>query len=132
MIRELFERAWAGSRGTMESAGGARRFAMIKTVERGLLAGLGLVAISKDKLSALFDELVQRGELTREQSKKVSKLLHERGDLDSKPILNRVSRELDRLLSKSPFASRGEMRSLSERLEALERNDANAEDARAD
>lgn len=92
---------------------------MLGTLKRTLLAGLGLVAFSHEKLKSVIDELVSRGEITRDQGVKLFDTLVKRGEEESEEISDRLVSETRNLRDLFP-ATRSEFQRLVERVEALE------------
>jgi polyhydroxyalkanoate synthesis regulator phasin len=93
---------------------------MLEPFKKTLLASLGIVAFTREKLTRLIQDLVERGELTREQGKKVVDLLVERGDAEGRNLVERLSDEFERWLGGGPVVTRKEFRQLEERVRALE------------
>ncbi|MCZ6793483.1 MAG: hypothetical protein O7J95_07710 [Planctomycetota bacterium] len=93
---------------------------MLESMKKTLLAGLGVVAFTKEKLEKLVEELVEKGELSRDQGKKLLKTLLEKGDVEGKNLMQKITQEVERWMSRGPLATRGELRSLQERVSRLE------------
>ena len=85
-----------------------------------LLAGLGAVTYSKEKLQTAIQGLVEKGELSREQGEKVLSEWVERGQEEQEKLGNRVSSQLQNLLSKLSLVNREEFDELRARVESLE------------
>ena len=85
-----------------------------------LLAGLGAVTYSKEKLQTAIQGLVEKGELSREQGEKVLSEWIERGQEEQEMLGNRVSSQLQNLLSKLSLVNREEFDALRARVESLE------------
>jgi len=93
---------------------------MIENIRNTLLAGLGAASFSKEKLQTVLDDLVRRGDLTREQGKKLLDELLEKGRSESRSAADKVAKEIARLIDKSPFVSRREFNRLVDRVRSLE------------
>jgi polyhydroxyalkanoate synthesis regulator phasin len=93
---------------------------MLQSLKTTLLASLGVVAFTREKLNRLVQELVEQGELTSEQGKRVLEALVKRGDDEGKQLMERVSQEVERWLGEGPVVARGQFQSLEERVRALE------------
>ena len=93
---------------------------MMEPLKKTLLAGLGVVSFTKEKLEGALHEMVERGELTRDQGKNVLKVLLNRGDVEGKNIIDRISKETERWLARGPLATHGELRALERRVVELE------------
>ncbi len=93
---------------------------MLDTLKNALYASLGLVAITQEKLKGFVDEWVKRGELTAEQGKKLMEELLQRSQSEGRALSDRIAQEVLHVLDKSPFASRRDLRTLEDRVRALE------------
>ncbi len=86
-----------------------------------LLAGLGAVAYSQEKLKVAIQGLVEKGELSREQGEKVLGEWIERGKEEQEKLGGRVSGELKKLVAKLSLVTRDDLQALEDRIEKLER-----------
>lgn len=93
---------------------------MLDTIRNAVYASLGLVAITQDKLKGFVEEWVKRGELTRDQGKKLIDELIQRSQSEGKALSDRIAAEVVRVLDMSPFATRREIRILEDRILELE------------
>jgi polyhydroxyalkanoate synthesis regulator phasin len=93
---------------------------MIETLKNTVLATLGIVAITQEKLQRLIDDLIRRGELTQEQGRVLLAELLSRGQSEKEAISQRVSQEFARLIEKMPFPTKRDLERLEERLRRLE------------
>ncbi len=86
-----------------------------------LLAGLGAVSYSQDKLKEAISTLIERGQLTREQGEKVIAEWKDRGQQEQENLSERLSEEFQKVLGKLPVVSREEFNTLATRVEELEK-----------
>jgi polyhydroxyalkanoate synthesis regulator phasin len=99
---------------------------MLESLKRILAAGIGAASFSAERFRTLADDLVRRGDLTREQADKLlGELLH-RGKVEGRSVVARLSRDIVSLAEKGPFVTRREFRALEERVLALEGGVASA------
>ncbi|MBI4584622.1 MAG: hypothetical protein HY717_11460 [Planctomycetes bacterium] len=92
---------------------------MLDSLKKTFLASLGAVAFSHDKLKQIIDELIAKGELTREQGKKLLDTLISRGREEGEEISTKFFAELQSIRDLFPITKR-EMQKLVERVEKLE------------
>ena len=93
-----------------------------------LLAGLGAVGYSQDKLKEVISGLIEKGQLTKDQGEKVISEWVERGQEEREKISEKVEGEFKNLISKLPVISREEFEALAARVEKLEKDSAGAGD----
>ena len=72
------------------------------------------------QFDGLLDELVQKGELTEAQGKKLFDELIAKGRSESRVLAERMATQILKLLEKSPFATRREFHLLEQRVRSLE------------
>ena len=100
---------------------------MIKTLRTLMLAGLGALDLTEDKLRAAFDELVQLGEVTEKDARDLvatwTKRATERRDAVRRQIRELVKEEL-----KLAEVTREEFDALAEIVARIERRMASPED----
>ena len=85
-----------------------------------LLAGLGALSASQEKLSKVVGQLIDSGELTREQGEKVVDEWVDRGREEQGKIADRVSAEIQKVVEKLALVSRDEYDQLQARVKELE------------
>ena len=86
-----------------------------------LLAGLGALGYTKEKLQGLVEGMVEKGELTREQGEKVIGGWVERGKEEQAGFTSRISEEMQKLVSKLHLVSREDLERLTARVAELEK-----------
>ncbi|MEE8142581.1 MAG: hypothetical protein V3T77_05735 [Planctomycetota bacterium] len=86
-----------------------------------LLAGLGAVSYSQEKLKGAIHAMVEKGELSREQGEKVLSEWIDRGKDEQEKLGERVSGEMQRLFTKLSLVTQDEFKKLVTRVERLER-----------
>ena len=99
---------------------------MLVTVKNSLLASLGLVAMAQEKLQACIKDLVDKGEITKDQGKKLVDAFLAKGEKEGKELSDKIAREVARWLERTPVVSRQEFRKLEAQVRALEARLASA------
>ena len=89
-------------------------------IRKGLLAGLGAIDFSVEKVREAVDRLVERGELTAEQGKKVVDELVERGKKDSAEIGKRIDQGVRSALERITVITKPEFEKLRARVAEVE------------
>lgn len=94
---------------------------MIDSVKNLLLAGLGAISYSQEKLKGTIDDLIAKGELTREQGEKVVADWVERGRDEKDQWSERFQDEVRRIVEKVGAVSRQDFDALRARVAELEK-----------
>jgi len=92
-----------------------------ETLRKGVLAGLGAIDLSIEKVGQAVEKLVQKGEITADQGKKFLDELIERGRKDSADLSRKIDDNVRKGLEKVPFASKAALQALESRVAELER-----------
>ena len=82
---------------------------MMNTFKKGVALGIGLAAAGFEKAEQVIDELVKKGEMTRDEAKEAMKTFQEKGEVKQKSIL----RDLN-------FATLDDIARLEARIDVLE------------
>ena len=92
---------------------------MLEQVKKGVLAALGAIVFTEEKLEELIRDMVRGGQLTREQGAKVLQELVARGE-KAQGDLGKVTSDLAQRIAKWQPVMRGDFDELKARVEALE------------
>ena len=89
---------------------------MTGLLEKGLLLGLGVLTLTRDKVKEFVDRLVEEGEVRAEEAPTIIDRLVARGEREREELRKLVREELD----KTRFvASRKDIEDLSQKIDAL-------------
>ncbi len=104
---------------------------MLDSLRTTIFASLGVITLAQEKLRSCVDDLVKKGDLSREQGDRVVSVLAEKGKDGSREISDKLSHEIQSLIQRTPFVARTEFRDLESRVTALE-SGSGSEPTRAD
>lgn len=90
-------------------------------VKRTLSFGLGVAALTGDKVRQFVDEAVQRGELSREEGKKFMDDVSQRAEEERKGMQAWIKDQVNKMLVAGGAAGIERVAQLEARVEALER-----------
>jgi len=103
---------------------------MLELLRKAALAGLGIVTLKEDKVKEIVNDLIEQGELSKEEGNKFVKELRERLEKNKTDLEKRLGEILKRTLDKMTLPTKEELNRLEEaqkdllaRLERLERGD---------
>ncbi|MDD3925430.1 MAG: hypothetical protein PHT33_02100 [bacterium] len=89
-------------------------------MERLLLMGMGGVAVAQDTARDLMDDLVRRGEMSREEAQGLTRDLEERGRREREEISDMIRTQIARTMDQANIAAKSDIRRLEQRLDELE------------
>lgn len=94
---------------------------MRDTLKKGMALGLGLAVTSKEQAEKMIDELVKKGELTRQESSEFMDDLLRKGKESQKDIDEKIQKRFNRLVEDLHVATKEDVKALEIRLDQLEK-----------
>ncbi len=86
------------------------------------LFGIGVISLTQEKIEEFSQEMVKKGEISREEGKKfVTEILSER-EKQMKDIENKINDRVKESLEKSGVVMRKDITSLEKKIEKLEKS----------
>jgi len=92
---------------------------MAGLIERSLLAGLGVLTLTRDKVKQFVDKLVEEGEVKPEEAPGIVDKLVARGEEEREELRKLVHQELDKARASVPVISRKDIEALSQKIDEL-------------
>ena len=92
---------------------------MAGLIEKGLLASLGVLTLTRDKVVQLVNQLVEEGEVKPEEAPSIIDRLVEQGEAEKQELHKLVHQELDKIHISAPLASRKDIEELSQKIDEL-------------
>ncbi|MDY6876786.1 MAG: hypothetical protein SWK90_11380 [Chloroflexota bacterium] len=92
---------------------------MAGLIERSLLAGLGALTLTRDKVKQFVDKLVEEGEIKPEEASNVVDRLVARGEEEREALRKLVRQELDKARASVPVISRKDIEELGHKIDEL-------------
>ncbi|MEL4306325.1 hypothetical protein [Methanococcoides sp. LMO-2] len=93
---------------------------MIDTMKKLGLFGLGMYAITEEKIDEYVKELVENGDFNKEEGKKFVEDLLERQKQQQEDLEDKISSKVQDVFGKSDLASKEEIEALQKKIEDLE------------
>lgn len=93
---------------------------MDETIKKAVNLGLGAFVYTKERLEAMVNELVEKGEVGKEEGKELLNKLIEKGEAAGKDIESSVKKFLDEL----ELPSRREFEELKSEVEKLKKKES--------
>ena len=92
---------------------------MAGLIERSLLAGLGVLTLTRDKVGQFVDKLVEEGEVKPEEAPSIVDRLVSRGEAEREELRKLVREELDKARASAPVIVRKDIEELSQKIDEL-------------
>ncbi len=85
------------------------------------LFGIGVVTLTQEKIEEFSQEMIKKGEFTREEGKKFVKQVLSEQEKEMKGLEEKINDKVKETLEKSGFVMRSDITSLEKKIEKLEK-----------
>jgi len=94
---------------------------MMELVKKSMAFGLGVAALTTDKVKEFVDQAVARGEMTRDEAKKMMEDISARAEDEKRSVRNWINEQVNKALREVGAADAEFVRQLEARIAAVER-----------
>ena len=101
---------------------------MIEIVKKTMFAGIGLAAMTKDKIEELAQDVAKSAELPAERGQQFVEEVMDRAETARKDLEEKIHRVVNESIRKSNLATRDDLHRLNARVEELEQKLGAAQD----
>jgi polyhydroxyalkanoate synthesis regulator phasin len=98
-----------------------RRKIMIDLIKKTLLAGVGLAAMTKDKVEELAEELTEEGELSEKEAKELLNDLLKRSKRAKKDLNKKMENVVRKVLKKMDVATKKDITRLDRKIQNIKK-----------
>ena len=92
---------------------------MFDFFERGFLATVGILSVSREKIQEVVDQMVARGQLNTDEAKQLVEKMIKRGQEERETMRGLVRQEVQKVIGELDLASHNDFQVLNEKLDAL-------------
>ncbi len=94
---------------------------MNESLRKLALLGIGIAALTREKAEQLADELVQKGEISEDESKEFIKDLMKRSEQQRGELEKKIEAEVKKAAGRLNLATKEDMKRLEKKIAALEK-----------
>ena len=92
---------------------------MFDFFERGFLATVGILSVSREKVQEIVDQMVARGELNLDEGRQLVDKMVKRGQEERETMRGLVHQEVQKVVGELDVISRKDFQVLNDKLDAL-------------
>lgn len=100
---------------------------MIELVKKALLTGIGVAALSKEKIEDLAKDIVEKGKMTEEEGKKLVDQLLSSSEEARQDLQKQIEEKVQAVLDKMDLAKKSDLDALKLEIEELRKKSDQAE-----
>ncbi|MCL0061014.1 phasin family protein [Dehalococcoidia bacterium] len=93
---------------------------MLDLMKKGILIGIGVASLTKDRVEELVEKIAEESKLSEEEGRKLVKELLEKSEEARKEFQDQVGKRVKEALNAMDIPSREELQNLKARIEKLE------------
>ena len=92
---------------------------MFEFFERGFLATIGVLSMSREKTQEMVDELIKRGDLNRDEGKSLVDKIIQRGQEEQDTVRKLVRQEFNSVLTELDLPTKENFSELSKKIDRI-------------
>jgi len=96
---------------------------MFDLIKKTMLAGVGLAAMTREKIEETIDEFVKKGKLSEKEGKEIVEELIEKSKTAKKDLEEKIEKIVTKSLKKLNIPTRDELTEIKEKIERLEKSE---------
>ena len=100
---------------------------MFDLIKKTMLTGVGLAAMTRDKVEELAMELIEKGEMTEKEGKELVDEFVRKSEQARKELETKVENIVERVLEKMNLATKEDITRLEEKIRYIEQQKASGE-----
>jgi polyhydroxyalkanoate synthesis regulator phasin len=93
---------------------------VLESAKKIMLAGIGALALTEEKLESVLQELIKKGELTEEEGKKTLAELREKISQNKRELQEQIQRGAESAVKKMGLATRADLERLEQRMDKIQ------------
>lgn len=97
-----------------------------------MLTGLGLLVVSKEKAEEIIENLVEQGDITRQEGKELWQEYLKRTSEGGEKLFNRINQEIEKRLSQAGFVTKNEYEKLQLQVDELRKELAELQESKSE
>lgn len=94
---------------------------MLDIIKKSIYLGLGTATATKEKVETLVDELIEKGQVTREQKAGAVQDILDRIEKEEKELTDKIKSTVEKTIAEVGLPGKKDIQELKDRLEAIEK-----------
>ena len=96
---------------------------MFDIIKKAMLTGVGLAAMTRDKIEEMAKELTEKGEMTEKEGRELVDELVKKSEKAKKDLETKMEGIVEKVLGKMNLATKEDIRKIEKRLKRLEKKE---------
>jgi polyhydroxyalkanoate synthesis regulator phasin len=93
---------------------------MLDIIKKSLYLGLGVASVTKEHAESLVDELIEKGQLSKDEKSKAIKDIFDKIEKEEKEVQKKIQKVVKEVLDKVGVATQKDIENLQKRIKKLE------------
>ena len=94
---------------------------MFDLIKKGVLLGLGALAVSKEKVEEVVDELIKKGELAKDERSKAIQDFLKKAEDQERILIAKINTEVDKAIKKLGIPTKQDLERLEKKIDELKK-----------
>ena len=93
---------------------------MLDIIKKSLYLGLGVASFTKERAESMVDELIEKGQLSKDEKSKAIKDIFDKIEKEEKEVQKKIQKVVKEVLDKVGVATQKDIENLQKRIKKLE------------
>jgi len=93
---------------------------MLDIIKKSLYLGLGVASFTKEHVESVVDELIEKGQLSKDEKSKAIKDIFDKIEKEEKEVQKKIQKVVKEVLDKAGGATQRDIENLQKRIKKLE------------
>ena len=93
---------------------------MLDIIKKSLYLGLGVASFTKERVESVVDELIEKGQLSKDEKSKAIKDIFDKIEKEEKEVQKKIHKVVKEVLDKVGVATQKDIENLQKRIKKLE------------
>ena len=94
---------------------------MLDIIKKSIYLGLGAASVTKEKVESLIDELIEKGQLAKEEKPKIVQEILDRIEKEEKEVLEKIKIYVREAVESIGISTQEDIKKLREQIQKLEK-----------
>jgi len=90
-------------------------------IKKAMLLGLGVISLTKEKAQEVVDDLIKRGEVSKDERFKMVDTLLKEAEKQEEELTAKINETVQKVIAKMGLATKKDQEDISRRLEEIEK-----------
>jgi polyhydroxyalkanoate synthesis regulator phasin len=94
---------------------------MLDLIKKGIYLGIGAASVTKEKVEALIDELIEKGQLKQDEKSHTMQEILDRLEQEEQKLTGKIKQTVEKVISETGIPTQKDLEEIKQKLSKLEK-----------